>query len=443
MAKVFVSFLGARNYSSAKYILGKQRLDETRFVQSALIQHWGPDFFDNVSIILTATSKCKKINAGKNEEKELRNWEDLKSELVDVQKVPAHVVHEKEISEDLSPQDYEQWFTAISSCVNAGDRVWFDMTHGYRAFSIILSTALGYLQKTKNIDLQAVYYGAFDHDDKPIIDLKEFYIINEWADAVGQVNDTADTYKMTRISSDTNLEMFRGLQDERIIKALNDFTDSLKNVDVNMMVQKTENASRLVNEQMAHANDTEKELLSLVNKKFAPIAQHTPVSGTYDSNYFRLQLTIIEMLIEHRLFMQAFTVMRELMGSIGMLGAKEKYRDNMISKNGRRGRKYADVFINMVQYNEWKFDEDKKEIAEKLKPHYSTLEKIGIIQTLHSICKDLLALRNGFDHAWTAANNDKRERLDNLDTIARGYKDTFAEVITTLENHDIIKQSEK
>jgi len=39
------------------------------------------------------------------------------------------------------------------------------------------------------------------------------------------------------------------------------------------------------------------------------------------------------MLIEHKLFMQAFTTMREFIGSIGMIGAPDDYTENMNDNN--------------------------------------------------------------------------------------------------------------
>ena len=71
--------------------------------------------------------------------------------------------------------------------------------------------------------------------------------------------------------------------------------------------------------------------------------------------------------------MQSFTAMRELVGSFGMLGAPQKYINNMHNNIGRdKGRYHANIFINMLQYaGNWQFN-TKKEASclNRLKPYY-------------------------------------------------------------------------
>jgi CRISPR-associated Csx2 family protein len=170
MSKVFISFLGKSPYKPEKYDNGK--LSETRYVQSAIIEKHGGAFFDKIRILVTKDS-YNQNGAKLKEELEKRLAPDVDFQMV-------------HISDDLI-NDQWKWFETILNLVDFQDEVWFDMTHGYRAFSIVLSAALSFIQKTKNIQLMAVYYGAVDAPGNPIIDMKDFYQINQWADGVSNL----------------------------------------------------------------------------------------------------------------------------------------------------------------------------------------------------------------------------------------------------------------
>lgn len=58
--------------------------------------------------------------------------------------------------------------------------LWVGFTGSSR---IVFSTAINFLQKAKSVTLDALYYAAFDKDRNrsPIVDMKDFCIVNEWA----------------------------------------------------------------------------------------------------------------------------------------------------------------------------------------------------------------------------------------------------------------------
>ena len=139
MSKAFISFLGKSDYKPEKYDNGK--LSETCYVQSAIVEKHGGAFFDKIRILVTKDS-YNQNGAKLKEELEKRLAPDVDFQMV-------------HISDDLI-NDQWKWFETILNLVDFQDEVWFDMTHGYRAFSIVLSAALSFIQKTKNIQLMAV-----------------------------------------------------------------------------------------------------------------------------------------------------------------------------------------------------------------------------------------------------------------------------------------------
>lgn len=67
-----------------------------------------------------------------------------------------------EIKEDFASEAQWSWFEAILSHIQEGDILTVDLTHGYRAISIIFSAAITFLQKAKNIKVNGVLYAALE-----------------------------------------------------------------------------------------------------------------------------------------------------------------------------------------------------------------------------------------------------------------------------------------
>jgi hypothetical protein len=110
------------------------------------------------------------------------------------------------------------------------------------------------------------------------------------------------------------------------------------------------------------------------------------------------------MLLDHKLFMQGFTVMRELIGSIGLI---EIQAGSVNSAKARKARHKAEVFLNMMQYPEedWKFPRDQARVVESLRPFYEKLKECGAEPSIREFLPALMKCRNGFDHAWTSVRD--------------------------------------
>lgn len=424
MANVFISFLGMGRYNPIQY--NNAQISKTEYVQSAILEQNSSIFFDRVRILVTKGSMEMHWNKLKsNLEKYMNNGTSVEMVL---------------ISDDLV-NDQWKWFESILSLVDNDDHVWFDMTHGFRAFSIVLSAALSFIQKTKNIQLMAVYYGAHDAPNAPIIDMKGFYQINEWADGVAQLIESADTSKLAFLSEQTNIDTFSTLRDKDLISALNDLSQIIKNVDINHISEKADRALTKIQEKMNTCSGADRQLLQMVTGKFASLSQNCIPSGKYDKSYFAIQLALIEILNKHNLFMQSFTVMRECIGSIGMIGAKSKYTKNMNSDDGRKGRRnYAEVFVSMIRYNKdkWNFDDDRLKRKDELLPLYEKLSHAGVVDKLRGFVKNLIDIRNGFDHAWTSAGPEQKKILNEIKTHADVFTNNLKEIVTILQEKGIL-----
>jgi len=429
MSRVYLSFLGLGTYNEVKkkseyrktvYELNGIQSKETEFVQVAEFEILGVDKFDKIIVVATEASH----NA---------HFKNLQNQL---QRIGVGRVIEIIIEEDMSPEGQWGWFEQILNQIEAGDELTVDLTHGYRSIPIIFSTAINFLQKAKNISLRAAYYGAYEKDRKlaPIVDMKDFYIINEWAEAISRLVEDADARKIAALAEKSAEFQVGELSDPALVNVFEDLTNTLRNVDVNNVSSKATNAIQLIEQKEENVSDTGKILLHLVRDKFFLLYEENLKSGRYDAGYFKLQLMIIKMLLDHKLYMQAFTVMRELIGSIGLI---EDSKANIVSSKGRTRRRRADIFFNMVQYDkdDWKFDSQAAIECEKMMPFYAKLEINGVCSKLKEFAMDLAMYRNGFDHAWTKIAESP------LDIKEKGelFFNKLNETVQRLQNSNILQ----
>lgn len=397
MRKIYISFIGLGSlnsnglysYNPTKYhIDGKEASERYGFVQLAEMDLIGGDYFDRVFLIVTPEAKDHHFDNIVRQMKEL--------------KVRDVVALDIENKLDAS----SQWalFEKILAVIDKGDELTIDLTHGYRIAPIVISTAINFLQKSKKISLKHVWYGAYEHkqDLTPIIDIKDFYVINEWAEAVSRLVEDADAKAIGEISRKTPGFQIGNLANPITIKALEELTEAVRNIEIQNIAEKASKAITLIKQSTSTATETGRILLDLAYEKFVALVSGGPNSGKYDLCYFNTQLEVIRILLEHKLFMQAYTVMIEFVGSIGIIKAVRE-PDRTYNNSGRKLRYKADLFKCMLQHVEekWHFQDSDHTAVNELNPWYETLKKLCVIDELRSFYSELVDFRNGFAHAWT------------------------------------------
>ena len=350
--RVLVTFLGANSYTEVAYFLdGDGATGETcrtPYVQEALLKLLPKGSVDRVVLLHTATSK--KLNWEREDGLKSR-FERLgfADERGNLKLIKA--------SETLSSEKYWEWFQELLASIGDRDTLLCDMTHGWRIMSIALSSALHFLQRTRSATLEAVYYGVWDKgltEPFPIVDARAFFHINEWADAVARLVDEADARKLARLAEQQESFHFQGLADPELNERIAAVTRALRNVEANGVAEATRRALEAIARKKATARGAELILLELVERKFGGLGSAEPVSGRYDTAYFRTQLAFVRALFEHELWMQAFTALREATASVALAGTETK----IDSKKGRDARKNCDAFFNTLQLGA-KFDPER------------------------------------------------------------------------------------
>jgi len=96
-------------------------------------------------------------------------------------------------------------FQQVSSSVQPGEQVAFDITHGLRSFPLVGLLAAAFLRSGLNVDLKAVLYGAYDVGQQiskgrtPMFDLTPMLTQLEWTTAADRFNRTGDARYMASL----------------------------------------------------------------------------------------------------------------------------------------------------------------------------------------------------------------------------------------------------
>jgi CRISPR-associated DxTHG motif protein len=404
MANVYFSFLGlgSKNsengiysYTPAVYSLNGHVSKKVDFVQEAELELLKPVIFDRV--IIATTRKAADTH-----------FEKLKSTLSQLGYSNVELLV---LEEDMSVEGQWVWFEQILTNIGNKDELTVDLTHGYRSIPIIFSTAVNFMQRAKNITLNHVFYGAFGKNQTivPIIDMKDFFTINMWADGFERLAEDADAGKIIEIATNVPEYQLTQVNDEVFIELIRDITNRIRNVDINNVPFSARHMIDNILQKKHDAGTVEALLFNLLFEKYHKLAGKKPLRGYYDKDYFYAQLELIKLYNEHKLYMQSFTAMREFIGSLGLIGIKASKYSN--EKGRRNRRKYGEIFIGMMQWpeEEWiyfnqnhpKYTPENEKHAAELMSFYSRLKELGIVVLLREFVREMTYYRNRLDHAWT------------------------------------------
>ena len=192
MAKKLISFLGTSAYIPCKYKLNDKISNEVRYVQEALIDLVCKDWKEEDAILILATEgevgsikenwEKAKIKAYPNEYDENKG---LKTILNDMSlKAKVRMI---QIPDGVKEGEIWKIIEKLYDNIDEKDELYVDITHSFRYIPMVITAMITFLNTTKNTDLKAIYYGAFEAKDKnniaPIRILTELYKMIEWSES--------------------------------------------------------------------------------------------------------------------------------------------------------------------------------------------------------------------------------------------------------------------
>lgn len=164
-----ISFIGTGNYKETTYQFDELKI-KTRYFP----------------VVAAAICRPGEILVVKTRAATDKHWEPLRQELKE-RGFPAPVP--VDIPDGKSIEELWQIFNILVERVQEEDRVAFDITHSFRSLPLISFLSVAYLKFVKNINIQALYYGAYEARDEerniaPVFDLTGFCSLLDWIVAV-------------------------------------------------------------------------------------------------------------------------------------------------------------------------------------------------------------------------------------------------------------------
>ena len=264
MSKLFVTVLGTSNYFDCYYCKGDQTV-RTPFIQEALINFLYQNQTFDMKILLTEKAKQNNYD-GKGKLKEILEGYDITPELV----IIPEGKNTDELWDIFDKISDEIDKSANKLCQdNSTLDVTIDITHSLRNIPMQIVVAMNYLTLFNDINLEGIYYGAFELGETKI-DNKLFSnkdILDNLYNAKNINNDILDKLKSANsdedLDEDTKNEIFAKSRD---YKGCTINHAPICNLDTYYDLLKWTNA---INSFIKCGNTKEIQQLSLIRKKQA------------------------------------------------------------------------------------------------------------------------------------------------------------------------------
>lgn len=332
MKKVFLTVLGTGYYRDCYYCLNDKE-HRSKFIQESLINLLF-DNNDDIEMKILLTEKAKKDNFDFNE-----NRPNNLEEILDKLNIKPELIL---IPEGKTEEELWGIFEQTINSIDTNSDIILDITHSLRNIPIQILVALNYLKLFKNINLDSIYYGAFElgeeiddplkKDEKikkaPICNLNIYYELLNWTNAINSFMHTGNSSQIinlyNEVYKDKNAMIFKqGTKDEKsnlaalneVVKSLNNFTQCIntcRGMD-NPEIKKNSNLksiSRAANTLYNKLN-TLNENLTFIPLKYLFNKVKELITPFVNKSPFEIGMETVNWCIRYNLYQQGFTALDE------------------------------------------------------------------------------------------------------------------------------------
>lgn len=383
MSKKMISFLGTSDYKECTYALDDKKVENVKYIQIALIKLLCLKFSIDDEIIILTTEKSK-----------IKNWGDhdsgLYSELLslNLQCTIRNIV----IPEGKNQQEIWDIFKIIYDCINLEDKVFFDITHGFRSLPMLGLVLLNYCIVLKKIKVKGIFYGAYeaknDNNEAPIFELSSFNELLKWSFAAEDFIKYGSSRKIeellnivTNNISDNNL-----INDYRDISSvLNDLTNIFstvrgkKIISGDIFLDARKKINKVINKE--NPIPSLKPLLELIVEKIETFKEDDIENG----------LKAVEWCINHDLTQQGLTMLQETIITYIFENKKNEYLNEYCNIRNPDLTIRKELNIALQKINGADFFDSNQNICDITK-------KIPNIKDISKIYDNIRKLRNNINH---------------------------------------------
>ena len=296
----FITFLGTGNYQRVCY----EWLDGRR-IETALFPSAVPRFIPQiVSATAFVTEESEAKHGARFDAEWPTDWH------------PEHAL----IPKGSTPDELWMIFDRVVSAVPDDSRLVFDITHAFRSIPLISVLAVAYMWSTRDIQLQALLYGAFDaaRGDPPVapvFDLTPMINLLEWIGAVERFRHHLDGEPLQRLLHQIQRQAHQRGADhpprqlQNAGNALKSLTDALLLGRVREVLRETPNlASTLAKPELREeAGRWAKPLLPMLE----PLQSLLREIGTGSETDLHAHRRLAQFYSDRRLYPLAITLLRE------------------------------------------------------------------------------------------------------------------------------------
>jgi len=390
--KVFLSFLGKYPYDELEYCFKNETYKST-FSPVASVKFlsdldFKPDVF---YVFVTKEAKENNFSLLKDELKKIKfNLNNL---------IPIDIENETEAN--------KLWdnFEKVYSVLGKEDSIVFDITYGFRATPMLLTTLLNYAKVLKQVKIHKILYGAYEkgETETKLWDLTDFSTIQDLAVSTDEFINYNIPYNFIKFF-DKNLQ-----------EKINRFSSMFS---ANRSLEIYEGAL---------AEDLKKELSSSLSSKpraFQELKEiiENKLSKFKNGKIFENGFNAVEFCINADLIQQAITILQELIITLLIINIEEDYKNEdfrnivsaALSKNNRDKFDIKKVNIKQTSTNEV----NKTLDAIYSLPYKKKLSKLYI--------KFSTSIRNDINHA--GLRKKPRISIEFKEKI-KGYYQEFKEIL--------------
>lgn len=474
--RVLFAFLGRGPYTPVRYTLGDQQTEKPEtFVQAALVELLDdPERPLEVRIGVTREARTIQRDGSASQ------WESLRERLVGLGDRLQPV--EVDLQQDHQPDDgpshdvAKLWalFDHIGRVFQAGDEVYFDITHGFRSLPVIALLALTFFSKVRGFTVAGIYYGAFEsllnralrEDDgrsfgsgeeldlwcrggdrveahfeaprtpAPIFELTRMFALAGWTEGVSEWRRTGRADGIVASAKPPvapDGKATRGQEDfQTKFQAL---SDALTSVRHNRIAPEANHVIAGLDEMVTHAARMPelaplRALADVIREDVSPLAVSFGTEGDWGKSqvvtneYLEHQVAVARWLSDRGRVVEAFTILRELITScavrvasdagIGELDLREQGSEvpRVMKPDTHRFRAAVDYWAQHRSGSLGSKNElDAGTSQAACAAFCGVLDRDEALKRgFRETFKSVRDARNRFDHAWTGAENSKLSR---------------------------------
>lgn len=425
--RVFLSVLGTGFYNKCSYVDAQKQFKSapTRFIQEATMEALGVEkWSERDAVYIFTTEKARQENWDKTSQVRSRYGAGeepyIRLEQVLEEKHYAAKIEGVDIPDGLNTEEMWKVFETMYNKLEDGDRLYIDLTHGFRYLPMMILVLCQYASFMKKTSICSLTYGNFEAMDRqaneaPLMDLSALTMLQGLTmgaaefEKFGKMGSISDMF-MQSASNKAERKLFQSLRSEAT--AMDESLATCRGLEL-------QNGS--------HAVDLQKTLQQLQALGFsAPMGNlfskmQSQLNG-FGINGAQNLRAAIEWCIQYGMTQQGYTLCQESIitllcehfKDLNPFADADKKEDEKVLAF----RKYMGSVVGISQEN--LHDESKwKGSLGKFRSLTRALLSSDIIQNIRGSYSPLASYRNQINHAGFIAPKSSKDIRQNLKTNAR------------------------